>query len=145
MFVPTDCLSVLVIDEDPDILSFLARVLDNNGMRALLARNAQEAMGIAKRGYVPIDVALTDIVLRPDANQSDLTSGHDLIERLRDLRPEVRAVYMSAQMEAGVIRIKLMDRGFQTTSKNPDDQGIIASIRSAAAAPMVYSAGGPVQ
>src|SRR5580698_483772 len=47
-------LSVLVINEDAEILSFFARILDGNGIRALLARDAGEAVGIAKRGYVPI-------------------------------------------------------------------------------------------
>ena len=135
-------LSVLVIDEDAEILSFFARILDSNGIRALLARNASEAVGIAKRGYVPIDLILTDVLLKPDAAAPDLGSGPELVDRLRQLRPEVRALYMSAYIDAGVIRIELVDHGFHTMSKNSVDRGLIESIRTAAAKPQVHMAGG---
>jgi DNA-binding NtrC family response regulator len=136
MAVFVESLSVLVVDEDPEILSFLARILDINGIRALLARNHNEAIGIAKRGYVPIDLVLTDVFLEPDAGTPDLSSGPALVERLRELRPEVRALYMSAYIDSEIIRIKLMDGGFETTSRSPDDRGLLDSIRSAAAAPL---------
>jgi DNA-binding NtrC family response regulator len=129
-------LSVLVIDEDAEILSFFAKILDSNGIRALLARNADEAIGIAKRGYVPIDLVLTDVELKADAE-----SGPELVDKLRQLRPEVRALYMSAQVDSEVIRIELVDRGFHTTSKSPDDGGLIESIRTAAARPLSRTAG----
>ena len=141
MFVPSDSLSVLIVDEDPDILSFFARMLDSNGLRALLARNPKEALGIAKRGYVPIDVIVTDVALRADSIGPEMTSGHDLVDRLRELRPDAKALYMSAYLDAGVIRIEMMDRGFETTSHNPDTKGLIDSIRRAATAPMVHRAG----
>lgn len=141
MFVPSDSLSVLVVDEDPDILSFFARMLDSNGIRALLARNPKEALGIAKRGYVPIDVIVTDVSLRADLSGPELTSGHDLVDRVRELRPDVRALYMSAYLDSGVIRVEMMDRGFGSTSKSPDANGLLDSIRHAATAPMVHRAG----
>jgi two-component system, cell cycle sensor histidine kinase and response regulator CckA len=126
----SDFLSVLVINETAEILSFFARMLDGNGIRALLARNADEAVGIAKRGYVPIDLVLTDVAVGPDD-----------ADRLRQLRPEVRVLYMSAYLDSGVIRIELMDRGFHTTSKVSDHGGLIESIRAAAARPLVHMAG----
>ena len=124
-----DYLSVLVINEVAEILSFFARMLDSNGIRALLARNADEAVGIAKRGYVPIDLVLMDAA-----------AGSDDVQRLRLLRPGVRVLYMSAYLDSGVIRIEL-DRGFHTTSKAADHEGLIDSIRAAAARPLVHMAG----
>ncbi len=138
-----DSLSVLVVDEEPEVLSFFARILDSNGMRALLARDREEAIGIARRGYVPIDLVLTDIALKSDSPRAGSeTPGTELVDRLRELRPEIRALYMSANIDAEVIRIELMERGFQTTSTNSDDPGLIESIRLAAAAPMVHRVGG---
>ena len=133
-------LSVLVIDEDAEILSFFAKILDSNGIRALLARNASEAIGIAKRGYVPIDLVLTDVLLKPDAAAPDLGSGPAVIDRLRQLRPDAGALYMSACVDSGVIRIELVDRWVHTLSKNSDDRGLIESIRTAAK-PAVQTAG----
>jgi hypothetical protein len=49
---------------------------------------------------------------------------------------------MSAWLDGGVIRIELMNGASETNSKNPDDQGLINSIRRAATRPMVHAAGG---
>src|SRR5579863_8176359 len=81
--------SVLVVDEDPAILALIAAILDRNGLRALLARDAEEAMAIARRGYVPIDLILCDIEISG-------MSGADLTRRLLEIRPDTRVLYMSA-------------------------------------------------
>ena len=137
MVAVVDSLSVLVVDEEPEVLSFFARLLDANDMRALLARNAVEAIGIAKRGYVPIDLVVTDVALRAETSGPEVTGGHDLIALIRELRPDTRALFMSACLDAGVVRIELMDRAVETNSKNPDDAGLIDSIRLAVTRPIV--------
>jgi CheY-like chemotaxis protein len=140
-----DSLSVLVVDEEPEILSFFARILDSNGVRALLARTPEEALGIAKRGYVPIDLLLTDVFLKTGAGvPGDEIKGSSLVDQVREIRPDIRALYMSARIDAEVIRVELMERGFQTTSEHADDRGLIESICTAASAPLVRRAGGLV-
>jgi CheY-like chemotaxis protein len=136
-----DALSVLVVDEEPAILSFFARILDTNGIRALLARDSGEAIGVAKRGYVPIDLVLTDVLLVPNTAVPDVGSGLELVDRLRQLRPDLRALYMSAYVESDVIRIELLERGLQHTSKSSDDRGLIESIRTAGARPITRASG----
>jgi len=146
MTVHANSLSVLVVNGDPEILSFFARILDTDGIRALLASNHDEAIGIAKRGYVPIDLVLTDVLLKPDDGTPEPGSGPELVDRLRELRPEIRVSHMSANRDSEVIRIKLMDRGFETTWNSLDNRGLLESIRSAATAPLVRRMGGmPLQ
>lgn len=139
-----DSLSVLIVDEEPEILAFFARILDTNGIRALLARSSGEAIGIARRGYVPIDLVLPNVMLQPDPELPDLTSASDLVDHLRQLRPRLRALYMSALVDSEVIRIELMDHGLHHMSKNADHRGLIDAIRGAAgqSAPLVRHAGG---
>lgn len=127
-----DSLSVLVVDEAAEVLSFFSKLLDANGIRALLARNAEEAIRIAKLDYIPIDLVVTDVFLKPDA----AVSGPDLVARLREWRPDVRCLYMSAFVDSDVIRIELQERRFGITSRNSDDPGLIESIRAAIAAPL---------
>jgi DNA-binding NtrC family response regulator len=136
-----DSLSVMVIDEESAVLSFFASILNANGIRALLARNADEAIGIANRGYVPIDVVLTDILLKPSTGAPGSDRGIELVARLRKLRPEVRVLYMSAHLDSEVIRIELMDGKFAPMGKQSDNQGLIEAIRTAAGAPLVRAAG----
>jgi DNA-binding NtrC family response regulator len=134
-----DSLSVLVVDEAAEILSFFSRLLDANGMRALLARNAEEAIRIAKLDYVPIDLVMTDVFLKPDDPAHSPGSGLDLAARLREWRPDVRVLFMSAFVDSGMIRIELQERRFGVTSKTSDDPGLIESIRAAIAAPLERS------
>ncbi len=95
--------SVLVIDEDPTVLVFIGRLLDQRGMRALMARSASEALGIAAKTYVPIDLILANVSLAD-------SSGPEAVDRVRELRPGLNALYMSARAEGEVIRIDLMHR-----------------------------------
>jgi CheY-like chemotaxis protein len=136
-----DSLAVLVVDESEEVLSFFAKILNASGMRALLASKAEEALCIAKRGYLPIDLILTDVLLKPDPSKPDLVSGHDLVDSLRAIRPEVRALYMSASVESETVRIELIDCGLQTTSNSPDSNELIEAIRKGATAPHVQRMG----
>lgn len=133
-------LSVLIVDEEPEILVFLARMLDANGMRGLLARSATEAIEIAKIGHIPVDVVLTNVLLPPDPDARNPGSGPELTDRVRELRPGVRAMYMSAWVDSGVIRIELLDRGVNYMSKSSDTRGLIAAIRAAAGPHMAWAA-----
>jgi DNA-binding response OmpR family regulator len=95
--------SVLVVDDDPAILIFIGRLLESRGMRALYARNADVAVEIAARQYVPIDVVLANLMLPG-------LSGPEAVNRVRELRPGLPALYMSARIDSGVIRIDVMHR-----------------------------------
>ena len=142
-----DALSVLVVDEEPSILTFLASLLETNGMRALLARSADEAVGIAQRGYVPIDLILTDIVVKESMTDSGISeiTGAEMLNRLRQIRPDTRALYMSAYVDSGVIRIQLMNRQ-SDEDVAASDHSLIDSIRTAATAPLTFrGASTPVQ
>lgn len=127
-----DSLSVLVIDESPEVLSFFQRFLDTNRIRALLARNAAEALAIAERRYLGIDLVLANVLLSPDPAAPQQGNAPDLVERLRRLRPRVHALYMSAWLDSGVIRIELLERGLHHMARTPDDASLIDTIRRAA-------------
>jgi ActR/RegA family two-component response regulator len=139
----SDPLSVLVVDEDTSVLAFLARLLDANGIRALLARSAEEALSIAQRSYVTINLILTDVTVREAVNDSvSESAGAQLASRLREMRPDVRVLYMSAYTDAGIVRIQLMNRqGSQPDGVAGND--LIAAIRGEAIASMVAHAGMP--
>lgn len=124
-------MSVLVVDEEPAILAGIARMLDSNGVRPLLARSAPEAIEIAKRNYVPIDLILTDVEIPG-------LSGQELFDQLREVRPELRVLYMSARNDSGVIRIEVMHH-MRDAFAGPM---LAESVRAAFAAPMVRTSGG---
>jgi CheY-like chemotaxis protein len=137
----SDPLSVLVVDEDASILAFLARILDANGIRALLARSAEEALSIAQRSYVPINLILTDVTVREAVMDSvSESAGAQLASRLREIRPDARVLYMSAYTDAGVIRIQLMNGQQASQPDGMAGNDLIAAIRGEAVASISMAA-----
>ena len=93
-------LSVLVMDGSAPVLALISRILEGNGIRALLARNAAEALAIASRVFLSIDLLL---VGGDGVNSWAL----DAVAAIRNVRPEVRVLGMSAVEEDGVIQLSL--------------------------------------
>jgi len=130
---PSNPLSVLVVDAEPAILIFIARILDSSGMRALLARNGSEAVEIAERHDIPIDLIVANIAI---LEQRDT----QLLEQLRRIRPGVRDLSMAACVDGGVIRIQMMT-GVHGVDPVVCDGGLVESIRRSASVPRVRRAG----
>lgn len=128
MNLKSNPVSVLIIEADPSILVFTARVLEGNGIRALLARSADDAVALAQMQYVPIDVVLANAAVLA-ANDSSL------LGRLRELRPHIRHVGIAAFVDDEIIRMQPLTRAME-----PSHQGLVDLIRQTAAAPAVRSA-----
>lgn len=124
-------LSVLVIEEDTSALALIAGICTSNGLRVLLARTPDEALSIAERGFVPIDLVLADELLGGE-------SGESAVARIRQIRPEVRSLYMRAGVDSDVIRIAVRKSSEPGTA---DDGGLVQSIRAACAGPLRRASG----
>jgi response regulator RpfG family c-di-GMP phosphodiesterase len=128
--IPT---SVLVVDEDPAILILIAKILDTSGMRALLARNGSEAVEIAERHEIPIDLIVANVAI-PEPRDPQL------LDQLRRIRPGVRDLSMAACVDGGVIRIQLLTGG-HGAEPVVCDGGLVESIRKSAKAHRTRHAG----
>ena len=80
--------TLLVIEDDPAVLSVAARILRSHGYRVLEAATPAGAERIAANHAGQIDLILTDLML-PDMN------GRELAGRLRATLPRARLLYMS--------------------------------------------------
>jgi len=78
--------SVLVVDDDPDVLQFTSLLLQKHGYSAVPCSSSGEAMDVLKDKKV--DVVLTDIVM-PEI------SGIELLEKMRNLYPETPVILMT--------------------------------------------------
>ncbi|HVW85540.1 MAG TPA: response regulator [Bryobacteraceae bacterium] len=126
--------SVLVIDPDPDLLLLISAVLRNSGIRVLRARSCAEAIDIARRDYVAIDMILSNGLV------SDET-GAEIVERVRRIRPQLAAAYMSGGSENDVLRLKLLkeeDSDFAGSAELPE---VSSFLRSAMEGPKSKTAG----
>jgi len=78
--------SVLVVDDDPDVLRFTSLLLEKHGYSVVPCSRSGEAMEILKDKKV--DVVLTDIVM-PEL------SGIELLKKIHDLYPETPVILMT--------------------------------------------------
>lgn len=80
--------TILLVDDEPEILAMAREMLEGQGYLILDALNAEEAVRVATAHGGPIHLLLTDVVM-PGA------SGPDLAQVLSLQRPELRVLFMS--------------------------------------------------
>ena len=80
--------TILVIDDDPEVLSLIEDMLHGSGYTLLTTGDPQVALLIARTHPDPIHLLLTDVVM-------PLMPGATLCEEFRILRPGARVLFMS--------------------------------------------------
>lgn len=122
--------SVLVIDDEPAVLVLISAILKQNGMRTLVARSRIEAISLVSQADIPVDLVLADAFLKE-------MDGSELVAELRQIRPTLRALYMSAFSEDNVLRIETIQRGSPGPSGPIDNGQLVKAVRNALAAELV--------
>jgi two-component system cell cycle sensor histidine kinase/response regulator CckA len=80
--------TILLVEDEETVRTVAARVLTMRGYVVHKAANGQEALALARSLDGPVDLVLTDVVM-PDMG------GVELVNRLLELWPGVKVVYMS--------------------------------------------------
>jgi two-component system, cell cycle sensor histidine kinase and response regulator CckA len=84
--------TLLLVEDDAAVRSSARRLLEWHGYTVLEARNGAEALRVYDAHEDAIDLVLTDVVM-PEMG------GHDLVERLRERRPDLPVLFMSGYAE----------------------------------------------
>jgi CheY-like chemotaxis protein len=79
--------TVLIAEDEAEVRMLTARILQREGYDVLEAADGEEAVELAK-GPARIDVLLTDVVMPG-------VSGSEVAARVRELRPDIKIIYMS--------------------------------------------------
>jgi DNA-binding NtrC family response regulator len=79
--------TVLVMDASGDIRELMRLALADTGVRVVVAESCAEALAVAAE--IHVDLLIADVVL-PDSD------GLALAAMLRDMRPELRVIFVSA-------------------------------------------------
>ena len=91
--------SILIVDDEEDLLQLTNQVLSDLGYRTLLAKNAAQALAILKTDN-EIDLLFSDVVMPGGIN------GFELAKQATELKPELKV---------------LLTSGFTSKSVNHDD------------------------
>ncbi len=85
-----NCLSVLVVEDDPILLEFTAEMLKDDGLDVIRAGDCDEALAILEGGRIP-SILVTDIAL------PGCRSGVDLATIVAEKWPQVRLLIVSGR------------------------------------------------
>lgn len=81
--------NILVVDDEAGVRIMVARMLSLCGYAVVSAQSGEEALAIVREYAAPIDLVLTDV------RMPEMT-GPEMVEKLQQLRPGIRVMYMSA-------------------------------------------------
>ncbi|HQO26675.1 MAG TPA: PAS domain S-box protein [Acidobacteriota bacterium] len=93
---------LLVVEDEAMVRKMVCDILRSHGYRVMEAAGPDEALGLMAAESEPVDLVLTDVIM-PRMN------GRELYERLRQIQPGVRVLYMSGYpaeviAEQGLVR-----------------------------------------
>lgn len=80
--------TILLVEDSDSVRRLVQRTLESNGYKVLAAASATAALRHCSRHEGPIELLLTDVVLPK-------MSGPQVAERTRELRPNIRVLFMS--------------------------------------------------
>jgi PAS domain S-box-containing protein len=84
--------TVLVVEDEDPVREVARRILTGEGYDVLCAADPLDALRLCQDDECTIDLVLTDVVMPG-------FSGPELVEKVRRIRPEIRALYMSGYPE----------------------------------------------
>lgn len=102
--------TILVVEDEDLVLDVARRILTRHGYRVLAARRGSEALALINEHRGTIHLLLTDVVM------PGLT-GKQVAERVAELRPKIRVLYMSGYPESVITSQGVVQRGIHLVSK----------------------------
>jgi signal transduction histidine kinase/ActR/RegA family two-component response regulator len=114
--------TILVVEDDDAVRRMTREFLKIKGYAIIEARGALDAIQAVNQRGDRIDLVLTD-VLMPGMK------GRELVERLAELRPDLKVLYMSAYTEDAAINIGVLSPGTEFIEKPFSPDELAAKIR----------------
>ncbi len=94
--------TILLVEDEEAVRSTLQLALREAGYSVLPAGRGREALQIAAEQAGPIHLLITDVIM-PEMG------GRELVERLSQLRPDTKVLYMSGYTDDAVVRQGVLD------------------------------------
>ncbi|MDQ3034227.1 MAG: response regulator [Myxococcota bacterium] len=114
---------VLLVEDDPDVRRSIQRVLEDAGHQLRGAPDGASALELARTAGDPFDVLLSDVVM-------PRMSGPELAERLREVQPGLRVIFMSGH-SGDALEHRGMKRGAPLLAKPFTPEKLLDRIRGA--------------
>jgi two-component system, cell cycle sensor histidine kinase and response regulator CckA len=102
--------TILVAEDDEMVRELTCEMLEELGYRVMRAETAEKCLELAQDSAVPMDLLLTDVVM-PEM------SGKVLFDRIAQVRPDIRVLFMSGYTADIIARRGVLDAGMNFIQK----------------------------
>jgi hypothetical protein len=114
--------TVLVVEDEDDVRSLVAQVLEVYGYQVKSARNWVEAFGMVKRNEGRIHLLLTDVVMPQ-------MSGREIAASLAPLCPGMKVLFMSGYTDSAIVQHGVLEAGIKFLQKPFSPDVLVRTVR----------------
>jgi CheY-like chemotaxis protein len=114
--------TLLLVEDEDGVRRLLTHVLHKRGYKVIEACDGQEALRIFERRAEEIQLVLTDMVMPQ-------MGGRQLGERLRELAPALKIIYMSGYTDDVLVRTGALGPGMSFLQKPLRPETLAAKVR----------------
>lgn len=111
-----------VVEDDPDVRTYVVEVLRELGYRVMEARDADSALKLFEQHNVPVDLLLTDVIL-PGKN------GRELAAELKKRQPGLKVLFMTGYSRNAIVHQGRLDPGVDLIQKPLTQLALATRIR----------------
>ena len=119
---------VLLVEDEDNVRRLLTHLLHKRGYRVMEAPNAEEALALFQARSSEIDLVVTDMVMPG-------MSGRVLAEKIRELQPDTRIIFMSGYTDDVLVRTGALSPGMNFLQKPLRPDVLAAKVREALDSP----------
>jgi len=102
--------TVLIVEDESTILKLVETSLRSRGYNVLVATTAETAESVARQHSGPIHLLLSDVIMPQ-------TSGRDIADRITEIRPGIRVLWMSGYTDETIAHHGILDPGVHFLQK----------------------------
>jgi two-component system cell cycle sensor histidine kinase/response regulator CckA len=108
--IPRGDETILLVEDDPAVRAVADRILRAQGYNVIVAAGPEPALVMARTFDGIIHMVLTDVIM-------PAMSGKECFDRLVEIRPDLRVLYMSGHTESAITNRGVLDPGTQFIQK----------------------------
>jgi signal transduction histidine kinase len=115
--------TLLIVEDEELVLRLAQSILEECGYKVITASNSQDALRIFSEHPEQFHLVLTDVIMPS-------MSGRELVEKMTELRPDIKVIYMSGYTDDAVVRHGISYEGVAFLQKPFTAQELSLKMRS---------------
>ena len=114
--------TILVVEDEETVRKLAVRVLKRQGYKILEASEGGRALLLCEEFKDRIHLILTDVVMPG-------MSGRKLVDRLKEIHPEMKVLYMSGYTDNAILQHGILEEGINFIQKPFSMDGLARKVR----------------